>query len=498
MAGTEMTAADDQDSKNGLTSPGHDPPWQRRTELRTILALSGPIIISIGAYVVVEVVQVALLGHYRTEALSAASVALAWSDSARTFLTAGAVRTCCSQAYGAKKFKLVGIWLQVSLVVGTVLFVPVAIICMFARPVLELGFGFEGKLLDDAQEYCGLMVLAIFPQMIWERVTGYFQSIQVVVPETVAVVLATLLYIPLASALIYGIGSWHGLGVDGAPVGMAILIVLENVALYIYACRMKGYHRETWPGWNCLREVTRPRIVRFLKLYIPGVVQAGSELWRMQLINLWAGELGVVEAATQAAGFRIIYVVYVFVFSMSLATSSRVGQHLGAGHPSRAKTAANLGIGISMIFGVILGILISVGHRQFGVIFSNDEAVLSQLSSVSYLIALTQFFMTMADVFNPILNTQGRPSAAAVASGLTSWLLHVPCCWLLAFSMQRGFRGIWEGLLIGYFGQCALSGFFVWRSNWPEIARKAQDNSERTVNVVEGEETLEACSTDAP
>lgn len=450
-----------------------------RAELRAILGLSGPIFITMAAYVVIEVAQVSQLGHYRTEALSAGQVATAWTDATKTFLTVGAVGTLCSQAYGAGQYELVGVWLQVALVVGLVVYIPVLALCLLAGPVLQGVFGFTGKLLADAHAYSMAMAGTLLPNMVWERVTSYLQSIQVVIPETIVAILGMCLYLPLGQMLIFGFGSWRGIGFLGAPIAMATTFVFMNVALYAYACRLKRYHVQTWTGWQCLKHVTTSRVRSYLRLYVPGVVQAASELWRMTLLNLWSGKLGITEAATQAAGFRIIYMVYVFVFAVSLATTTRVGKHLGAGMPRHARTAAVLGVTVAAIFTGSLGVAIAVFHRQFGFIFTTDEAVLAQLESISFLVASAQFFMTMADVFNPILNAQGRPTVAAVASGLTSWLLHVPLCWLFAFHMRRGIVGMWEGILVGYIGQGTLSGLFVLCSDWPRMAREAQARSEQ-------------------
>jgi len=134
---------------------------------------------------------------------------------------------------------------------------------------------------------------------------------------------------------------------------------------------------------------------------------------------------------------------------------------------------------VAASFAGLLGVTIALNHRAFASIFTADEAVLRQLEAISPYIASSQFFASMADVFNPILNTQGRPAAAAVASGVTSWVLHVPFCWLFAFHWHRGLVGLWQGILIGYMGQFTLSGLFVLASRWPQLAREAQERCEK-------------------
>ena len=48
------------------------------------------------------------------------------------------ISTFCGQAYGAKNYKLVGIWLQISIIVGIIFSIPVIIAWNFTGNILQL------------------------------------------------------------------------------------------------------------------------------------------------------------------------------------------------------------------------------------------------------------------------------------------------------------------------------------------------------------------------
>merc|ERR1712113_460438 len=100
------------------------------------------------------------------------------------------------------------------------------------------------------------------------------------------------------------------------------MAVFNTAVFYLYACRLRKYHNQTWPGWQCFKLITYSRVRQYLRLYVPGVVQAASELWRFQLLNAWSGLLGVTQAAAQSSAFRTIFMGYVFVGALAAGTST--------------------------------------------------------------------------------------------------------------------------------------------------------------------------------
>mmetsp|Transcript_94292 Transcript_94292/g.253006 ORF Transcript_94292/g.253006 Transcript_94292/m.253006 type:complete len:216 (+) Transcript_94292:83-730(+) len=189
-------------------------------------------------------------------------------------------------------------------------------------------------------------------------------------------------------------------------------------------------------------------------------------------------------------GFRVIYIGYICVFSLSLAGTQRVGSALGANRPEAAKRSCYVGAMFAACCALTLGVVITTHRDLFARVFTDDPALIEECKSLAPEIAFSQFFMTLADYFIPMLNTQGRPNAALASSFLSSWFGHVPICYVLVFHMYRHespsdrIRWLWTGVSIGYFAQCTIAFVCIICSDWPALARVAR----RTNEVHEEEE----------
>ena len=88
--------------------------WQE--ELWEIAKIAGPSTLNTIASNSMNVADLAILGHYGTEELAAASFAAVWINISMTLIyrSCGATNVLCAQAFGAGNFMLVGQWLQLS------------------------------------------------------------------------------------------------------------------------------------------------------------------------------------------------------------------------------------------------------------------------------------------------------------------------------------------------------------------------------------------------
>ena len=111
-----------------------------------------------------------------TEYLGGASLSSVWQTVISTFLfdaIGGCVNTLCSQAYGAKNFKLVGIWLHIGMLVGTIACVPVGALYFVTEPVLR-AFGFVAN-TDLAASFSRWSVIGLWPSVMYTLINNYYQ-----------------------------------------------------------------------------------------------------------------------------------------------------------------------------------------------------------------------------------------------------------------------------------------------------------------------------------
>lgn len=84
-----------------------------------------------------------------------------------------AVSTLCSQAFGAKNYPLVGIWVQIGILVGSMVALPVAVTWIFMENVAKLaGFTANAHL---AGVYAQYSIIGLWPNTMYAVLNIYYQ-----------------------------------------------------------------------------------------------------------------------------------------------------------------------------------------------------------------------------------------------------------------------------------------------------------------------------------
>lgn len=148
-----------------------------------------------------------------------------------------AMDTIVSQAYGAKNFKLIGITFQNAIVVASALSVPISILWWFSEPIL-VGLWQDPALSRGAGIYNKLSIPGLIPLMYFRTISQYLQNQRIMYPAVIAGGTGIALSIPLNYILIFGVGSWKGLGLTGASIAGSLTHFIMCTVLWTYVtCR---------------------------------------------------------------------------------------------------------------------------------------------------------------------------------------------------------------------------------------------------------------------
>ena len=101
------------------------------------------------------------------------------------------------------------------------------------------------------------------------------------------------------------------------------------------------------------------------------------------------------------------------VFAFSVASSTRVGNLLGAQQPHLAKTAAWLSVYLSTLCVLISALCIYYGHDAIGKVFTSDEAVVERLTSIAPTVAAFQLAYGLQGIFQGCLRGLGHQLSLA-------------------------------------------------------------------------------------
>ena len=431
-----------------------------RFELRRLVTLATPLVISQLAAMTLWVIDVLMLGAVSVEALDAASLGRVWVMG--TVIVAMGVLLgldpIASQAYGGSNRNALARVRQRGLVLAWALAPLVAGLWLVTAPVLEL-LGQEDHLSAEAGRY----VLAQLPGALFFLlyvVYRHWLQAQGIMRPVMWVSLSANGVNAFANwILIFGNLGAPALGSAGAGAATAITLCYMAVSLGAVA-RLAQRREADRPRWD--REVFAwAHLKRIVVLGAPVGAQMSLEYWAFSISTLWAGWLGVEALGAHTIAITLASLTFMVPLGISFATVTRVGNLLGAGDPQGAQRASWVALGLGAGVMTVGLVAFLIGREALPDLFTDDVGVIALAATILPAAASFQLFDGVQAVGAAVLRGMGRTLPAALFALLGFYALALPAAWWLAFERGLGVAGIWWGMALGLFAVSVMLVVYI-------------------------------------
>ena len=435
-----------------FATPPVSRPARVRTEVRALLALALPIIISQVATTAMGFVDAVMAGRVGPRDLAA--VALGNSVWVPVFLLMSGILLATTpkvaQRYGANTHGEIGPIVRQALWLAFITGLCAAGILMVAEPLLHWM-----KVAPDLIEPCMGYLYGIASGMpavaIYCVLRGFSDGLGKTRPSMVLGLIALALNIPLNYIFIYGHFGVPAMG--GVGCGWATAIVM-----WVMALGLAGYERWApayrsselfsrfdWPQWAVIK--------RLLAIGLPIGIAVFAESSIFAVIALLIGSLGATVVAGHQIALNVSSLVFMIPYSLGMAVTVRVGQALGREEPREARFAAGVGMGTALAYACLSASMMLLLREPIAAIYTADPTVIHIAAMLIVYSALFQFSdaiqVTAAGALRGYQDTRvtmiltlfaywGIGLPVGYALGLTDWL-----------GEPRGPSGLWQGLIVG-------------------------------------------------
>ncbi|XP_074579602.1 protein DETOXIFICATION 49-like [Curcuma longa] len=440
-------------------------------EGKAILGLSLPIVLVGLLLYCRSMVSMMFLGRLGDLALAGGSLAIGFANitgySVLSGLAMGMEPICC-QAFGARRYHLVGLSLHRSVLLLLSSSVPIALLWYYIRPLLLL-LGQDADLAAAAASYLHACLPDLVLQSFLHPLRIYLRTQSITLPLTACAGIAVALHLPINYLLVFVLDLGIG-GVALASVWFNFNVVLF-LLIYIY---FSGVHRRTGGlslGIECLKE-WRP----LLDLALPSCVSVCLEWWWYEIMIILSGLLLNPQSTVASMGILIqtTSLIYIFPSSLSFSVSTRVGNELGANQPDRARRAAAVGIWCSAMLGLIAFAFATSVRHVWTRIFTGDAAILELTAAVLPILGLCELGNCPQTTGCGVLRGSARPKLGANINLGAFYAVGMPAAVGLALWTPLDFRGLWLGLLAAQATCVALMLVVIKRTDWTAQAERAQ------------------------
>ena len=325
------------------------------------------------------------------------------------------------------------------------------------------GSGATGAALQYGLEYLIIMMAGLIPFAVNQAyATNIKETGQTLIPMIASFVAVGSNAI-LDYLLIFGIGPFPELGVQGAALATVIARYIEALMIIIWAHRhgeKNQYLKGAYTGFGIPADELKAIIIKGLPLMMNEVLWAAGMTAVIQCYSIRGLEVvaGLNIATTITNLFNIIYL------QLGACISIVVGQYLGAGKLEKAKDADNKMIVFSVFCCVIVAVCMLFIGRFFPQIYNTSEEIRALATKFIAVSAIIMPFCSFSHASYFTLRSGGKTMITFLFDSVFTWIIIVPIAFLLAH-----FTGL--GIISVYFLVQATElikvviGYFMVRSN---------------------------------
>ncbi|KAL4607198.1 hypothetical protein ACB092_09G157400 [Castanea dentata] len=463
--GAEVTVADDVTLKDRVWS-----------ETKKMWVVAGPAIFTRFSTFGINVISQAFVGHIGPTELAAYSlvytVLLRFSNGILLGM-ASALETLCGQAYGAKQYDMLGVYLQRSWIVlfsSSIFLLPIYI---FTTPILNI-LG-QDESIAEAGGYISHWLIGVMLSFIVSFTCQMFLQSQ-----SKNMIIAYLAAFSLAIHLLL---SWlltvkYKLGIPGALSSTLLAFWIPNIGQLMFI--MCGGCRETWKGFSSL---AFSDLWLVLKLSMSSGVMLCLELWYNTVLILLTGNMQNAEVSIDALAICLNINGWEMMISLGFlaAASVRVSNELGRGSAKAAKFSIVMTVLTSFVIGFVLFLFFLFFRGRLAYIFTESEEVANAVANLSPLLAVSILLNSVQPVLSGVAVGAGWQSIVAYVNIACYYLVGIPVGVVLGYVFNMEVKGVWIGMLFGTFVQTLVLVIITYKTDWDQQVIIARNRVTRWV-----------------
>jgi MATE family multidrug resistance protein len=438
------------------------------TELRALLRLATPIAAARLGFILLGIVDTAVVGRLGEIPLGAVGLANALFFAFVMFgggLVMG-IDPLITQALGADESELAESGLWQGLWLSALLSLPLCLVAALSTALLA-PIGVEAETARQASIYLWSRIPALPLLLAFTAMRTFLQAHGLTRPMVIGVAVANILNLPFNLILVFGDGALQyvglpgiglpALGILGAGITSTLVTAVQLVVVAL-ALRQSGEAARRRP-------LERDLLRRALGQGWPIGLQRLAEMGIFSVTGVLMARIGTRAVATHQVVMTLVTTTFMVPLGISAAASVRVGRAVGAGDRAGLRRAGFVAFAMAMVFMGICSAAMLVFPRPLASVLTDEAPVLDAAETLLVIGALFQISDGLQIVGAGALRGLGDTRVVLYLNLLGHYGLGVPIGVALAFAVGWGGAGLWWGLFIGLtVVAVALVARFVWRS----------------------------------
>jgi len=410
--------------------------------LNSLVRLALPIILANVLHTTYQLIDTFWLGRLSANAVASVSISfpiLFLVLSLGGGLTLGG-SVIVAQYFGAENKKKVDYSASQTVFVIFIISIFLALVAyLLAEPMMVL-IGAKPPILQDSVNYFQVSSFGFIFLFMFFVFQSLMRGIGDVLLPMYVVLITVILNLVLDPLFIFGYGPIPGFGVQGAAVAsistQAISAIIGLGILFRGKRGLKIHLSQMKFDWKWTK--------RLFRIGIPTSLDQSTRAAAMTVIIVLVTGFGSEVVAAYGIGVRILSLIVIPALGFAMATTTLVGQNIGARQIKRAEKVGELSAKIAMYGLTSIGLLLFLFAEPVTAFFvPNDPQVIEDGALFIKIMAPSFGVLGVQQVLNGVFNGAGFTQASLLISVFNLWMIRFPLAFLLSQNTGMAEVGLW-------------------------------------------------------
>lgn len=330
----------------------------------------------------------------------------------------------------------------------------------FAAPLLHI-MGARGILQSTALPYFSV-VLGISPLIaLFTAQSAAFRAIgDTKTPLRVGLEM-NVLHVLLDYILIFGLGSFHGLGLTGAAIAMVLARLYALVRLWTKSRRVEAISLSVTD-----LKISTSFTWSMIKFAVPAALERLSMRLGQVIYFGLIVRMGVEVYATHNIAGTLTTFGFTLGGGFATAASVTIGQAIGSGNDEEVRLYRRWSYILSAVSMTAVALLLAVLSPWLGLLFTHDEHVIHLLFIILAIDIFSQPFLAAVLVDTSAIQAGGNSTFPMVTTMMGIWGVRTLGVYWFAWHLGFGLPAVWISIAAD---NALRAGLFLWyrrTRNW--------------------------------
>jgi MATE family multidrug resistance protein len=454
--------------------------WSRLNGYREVLAISFPLVASMGSITVMQFTDRVFLANHSVDAIAAALPA---SIASFTFIAffmgvANYTNVFVAQYTGARAFNRVGAALWQGIYFSLAAAALLALMCNFSGRLFDL-IGHSPHIRSLEVTYFNILTLGAGLVVLNSAMACFYTGRGLTWTVMLVNMAGAVVNIPLDYCLIYGMGPFPELGIVGA--GIATVIASATITVILIILIFSKRNRGRFATWHA-RAFDRELFGRMMRYGLPSGIQFFLEIFGFTFFVQMVGRLGDLELAASNIVLAIESLSFLPMVGFHIGNATLMGQAIGRGRPEEGAYATISAVHITLVYMLFLAVVFVLTPEPLLRLFRTDQHTPAQYADIMALgVILLRFVAAFSffDALNLIF------SSAIKGAGDTRFIMWTIGALSLGVMIIPVYVAV-EVLGAGIYAAWTLATFYVWALGMAFMLRYRQGKWKRMRVIEEG------------